>query len=452
MTEKIQTQDIVQSRSGLVTEDAFSDRLYTIEMNRVFRRCWLFLGHVSMIPKNNDYFTQYMGEENVIVQRDSTGKIRVFLNKCRHRGNAVCLYDRGNATSFTCSYHGWNYVDGALSGVPYLREAYADKLDQSAWGLVEVPRVSVFGGLIFGCWDADANSLENFLGDATWYLENFLLAEDAGGLEVLPGPQRYVMPTNWKLIAENFAGDQYHFYSTHASLLRALRTGTDTRTALTKPDMVKDKTYEFSVAANLRTGAAHGFLEFRYGSAPYNLDLTQAKSLGPEALEWCEERYRKLQERLKRFKAKPYGFHVGNIFPNFSLIGVGSALYGKGLICQHPRGAKKTEAWMWCAVEKSAPASVKQRQRFVLMQRQAAAGMVAPDDHENFGRMSDNICVPGGETLAFNYTMGLAEEARDIRPTEVEGAEEWPGTIVPTFSETNQRNFYRYWSELMSKA
>jgi phenylpropionate dioxygenase-like ring-hydroxylating dioxygenase large terminal subunit len=444
-------QQIAQLPSGLVREDAFSNELHASEMSRVFRKCWLFLGHESMLPQNNDYFTQYMGEEGVIVQRDSKGKIRVFLNKCRHRGNSVCLYDRGNASSFTCSYHGWCYSDGKLTAVPFEREAYGSGLEKSMWGLVEVPRVEQFGGLIFGCWDNDAVSLKTYLGDAGWYLENFLLAEEAGGLEVLPGAHRYIMPTNWKLIAENFAGDQYHFYSTHASLLRALRSSSDSRTALTKPDMVKEKTYEFSLAANHGVGAAHGFLEFRYGPAPHNLDLAQAKTLGAEAVEWVEERHRKRQERLQRFKAKPYGFHVGNIFPNFSLIGVGSALYGKGLICQHPRGAANTEAWMWCAVEKDAPESVKQRQRFVLMQRQAAAGMVAPDDHENFGRMTENICLPGTPPFEFNYSMKLEEDSKDVRPPEVEGAEQWPGAIVSTFTEANQRDFYRYWNELMSK-
>jgi hypothetical protein len=43
-----------------------------------------------------------MGEDPVILSRDSQGEIRAFLNVCRHRGNRVCRADRGNTTTFTC--------------------------------------------------------------------------------------------------------------------------------------------------------------------------------------------------------------------------------------------------------------------------------------------------------------------------------------------------------------
>lgn len=33
----------------------------------------------------------------------------MLLNKCRHRGNKVCQFDKGNANIFHCSYHGWSY-------------------------------------------------------------------------------------------------------------------------------------------------------------------------------------------------------------------------------------------------------------------------------------------------------------------------------------------------------
>ncbi len=48
-----------------------------------------------------------------------------------------------------------------------------------------------------------------------------------------------------------------------------------------------------------------------------------------------------------------------------------------------PRGPRLTEVWEWCLVESSAPPrAVKERMVFVLSQRQSAAGLVTPDDHE----------------------------------------------------------------------
>ena len=120
---------------GLLDPDVFSPEAYALELDRVFGRCWLFVGHDSMVPKPHDFFTHFMGESSVIVQRDALGKVRIFLNKCRHRANIICPFDRGTARSFTCSYHGWTYKDGALTGIPHLKDAYRDELDPSGLGL-----------------------------------------------------------------------------------------------------------------------------------------------------------------------------------------------------------------------------------------------------------------------------------------------------------------------------
>ncbi len=434
-------QTLIDRPSAQISNDVFLPSHYEREIERVFGKCWLFLGHDTLIPKPHDYFTAFMGEDSVIVQRDAKSKIRVYLNKCRHRGNQLCLFDRGNTSAFTCSYHGWTYADGALTGMPFKREAYRGELDLAAHGLIEVPKVAVYGGLIFGCWDAEAVSLEDYLGDACWYLENFLIRE---GLELVPGPQRYTMPTNWKLLAENFAGDDYHFVHTHSSVIQLLSRGQDKRL-----QHVPEEVISFSVAANHGKGAPHGFLELRIGEESHQMDLSHAVTLGPDCVEWVKERYRLQQERLKEFATKPYSFHAGNIFPNFALIGVGTTTYAKGLILHHPRGAYSTEVWVWAAVEKTAPPAIKERQKFVLMQRQAAAGLVAPDDHENFLRITDNLRSHEARKQPFHYDMALGHDAEDPRSPEVRAGKPWPGKILPKYSEASQRDFYRYWLKLM---
>ena len=174
-----------------------------------------------------------------------------------------------------------------------------------------------------------------------------------------------------------------------------------------------------------------------------------AQRLGPEAVEWFHERERLLNEKLKALPQRPYSFHVANIFPNFALVGAGSAFYGKGLIVHHPRGPNRTEAWVWCAVEKNAPAIVKKQQRFVLMQRQAAAGLVAPDDHENFERISETIDTGVGRHVPFHYEMAIGHDDDDPLPKEWKDRPNWPGKIGPRVSEINQRDFSRHWNTLM---
>lgn len=428
---------------------AFSQDWYRQELERVFRRSWMFVAHESLISNNGDYVASYMAEDPVIVQRGRDGKIRVYLNRCRHRGNLLCVHDRGNTRSFVCSYHAWTYTDGHLTGVPRSRDFYRGEIDHSKLGLIEA-KVQVYGGLIFACWDANVMSLDDYLGDARWWLDHFLLREELGGLEVIPGQQRYIVPVNWKLPAENFGGDYFHFAATHGSVVSALAETDDKRIAATGATTAKsDMPLYFCVAANYGAGVAHGFYEVSAGQAPRNQELALAQRLGPEAIEWFHERERRLNEKLKALPQRPYSFHVANIFPNFGLVGAGSAFYGKGLILHHPRGANKTEAWVWCAVEKNAPAVVKKQQRFVLMQRQAAAGLVAPDDHENFERISETIDSGVGRHIPFHYEMAIGHDDDNPLPKEWNHKLDWPGKIGPRVSEINQRDFYRYWNSLM---
>jgi phenylpropionate dioxygenase-like ring-hydroxylating dioxygenase large terminal subunit len=444
--------EVVDTTDALLRNEVFSDdAVYRREIERVFGRSWLFLGHETMVANPGDYFTTFMGEDAVIVCRDGSARIRAYLNKCRHRGNKVCMYDRGNASSFACSFHGWTYdLQGRLRGVPHLQEAYYGDLDLGALGLIEVPKVATYGGLVFGCWNADVVPLDEYLGDMRWYLDNFLTVEYAGGLEIVPGMHRYLMPVNWKLLAENFAGDAYHFLVTHSSVIKLLTKGKEAAKIDSGPgaELTKDKL--FSVACNYRTGPPHGLFELHMGPVAFERDLAQAERISKASAEWLKEKYRRMQERLPGRGEKPYSFHVGNIFPSFSLIGVGSQLYGRGLIVWHPRGPDKTEVWQWCAVDKEAPIELKRRMVYVLMHRQAATGLVAPDDHENFARITENLATPQSRASRLHYRMGLGHDGQVPHLDDFRAAQ-CPGFPAPNFSEINQREFYRYWGELMQE-
>ena len=180
---------LVDMSTGQVSREIFvNEDIYQQELERVFTRAWLFVGHESQIPKPGDYFVSSMGEESVLLCRDREEVIHVFLNSCRHRGMKVCRYDEGNTPVFTCPYHGWSYAsDGKLVGVPYFKEAYHGKLDKSQWGLVEVAQLCNYKGTIWATWDASAPPFLEYLGDFKLYLDLSLDAWDGreGGSEVL---------------------------------------------------------------------------------------------------------------------------------------------------------------------------------------------------------------------------------------------------------------------------
>src|SRR5699024_10180174 len=99
-----------------VHTDVYSDpKVFAVEMQRIFNRTWLYVGHESELPKPGNYKTAYLGLQPVIVSRGDDGQINVLYNRCRHRGAVVCREPKGFAHHFRCPYHGWIYgKDGHL--------------------------------------------------------------------------------------------------------------------------------------------------------------------------------------------------------------------------------------------------------------------------------------------------------------------------------------------------
>src|SRR5687767_1697856 len=96
-------RSLVDNEKGLIARDVFvSEELYQQELERVFARSWLFIGHESQVPNPNDFFVARMGEEEVILTRDRQGQIQVLLNSCTHRGMKGCRYDEANTPVFSC--------------------------------------------------------------------------------------------------------------------------------------------------------------------------------------------------------------------------------------------------------------------------------------------------------------------------------------------------------------
>ncbi|WP_243095114.1 Rieske 2Fe-2S domain-containing protein, partial [Thermus thalpophilus] len=188
---------------GLVPAGIFNDpEVFELEKERIFSRSWIFLAHASEIPAPGDYVLRYILNNAFIVVRGEDGRIRAFLDMCRHRGMRVCRAEMGNASHFRCPFHGWTYRnDGTLVGVPAEREAFGEGFQKSEWGLFPIPKLAEVDGLIFGNLDPGAPSLEEWLGDARWYLE-LVTRRSPAGLEVLGPPQRFVVNTDWACLAK----------------------------------------------------------------------------------------------------------------------------------------------------------------------------------------------------------------------------------------------------------
>jgi phenylpropionate dioxygenase-like ring-hydroxylating dioxygenase large terminal subunit len=208
-----------------VHRSVYSDpALFDLEMERIFGRAWLVLGHESQVRNEGDYFTTRMGREPVVVVRKNRDDIGVLVNRCAHRGSMVCAEGRGNTERFVCPYHGWSYDRaGTLQAVPFSTGYEKDKLPT---GLKAVPRVSVYRGFIFASLAAQGDDLQTFLGPARASFDDFVARAPGGELEVAGGVFKHAYNGNWKLMLENHL-DGAHPAWVHASSVAVARNAPD---------------------------------------------------------------------------------------------------------------------------------------------------------------------------------------------------------------------------------
>jgi phenylpropionate dioxygenase-like ring-hydroxylating dioxygenase large terminal subunit len=160
-----------------------------------------------------------------IFSRDQQGQVRVLMNRCTHRANAVCHLERGNAAGFTCPYHGWRFrLDGELASVPY-PDRYDADFDKSRLGLRHA-RVESRRGFVFATLNPDDVPLDVHLGALVLAeLDDIADLSPVGELLINAGVHRVRFVANWKLMVEN-AIDGYHANPVHRSHFENVRART----------------------------------------------------------------------------------------------------------------------------------------------------------------------------------------------------------------------------------
>ncbi|MCH7728782.1 MAG: aromatic ring-hydroxylating dioxygenase subunit alpha, partial [Planctomycetes bacterium] len=207
-------QELIASRQPghNLPRDFYRDELvFRADVERIWRRGWLFAGHTCQLREPGDYFTFAVDEDSLIVVRDDDGNINALHNVCRHRGTLLCDQPSGKVGRFICPYHQWTYArDGSLVSCRGMQ----DDLDKDEFGLHRA-HVRQLAGMIFVSL---ADEPPNF--DAA--------AELIGALAQPQGMERakiakivdYEVAANWKLVWENNR-ECYHCNANHPQYTKA---------------------------------------------------------------------------------------------------------------------------------------------------------------------------------------------------------------------------------------
>ena len=84
-----------ETLAGLVRPDSVHKRVYTdpaifaLEMERIYGRAWIYVGHESQVKAAGDYHTTRLGDQEVVMVRASDGAIHVIYNRCPHKGAKI---------------------------------------------------------------------------------------------------------------------------------------------------------------------------------------------------------------------------------------------------------------------------------------------------------------------------------------------------------------------------
>jgi fatty-acyl-CoA synthase len=209
---------------SLVQPDRVHGSLYTDpaifarELEQIWYTTWVYVGHVSEIPRPKDYVRKTIGPQQIVMTRDKDGEVHLLQNRCAHRGNLVCEADRGHSGSFRCPYHGWTFSNtGELLGAPF-NQGYGGKEGlANLRGLARVPRIGIYRGFVFGSLAAEGPSLEEHLGGAAERLDRLAHLSPEGEVELTAGFVAHEVEANWKMLVENET-DGYHPQFVHSSI------------------------------------------------------------------------------------------------------------------------------------------------------------------------------------------------------------------------------------------
>lgn len=427
--------------AGLVRQDSVHKTVYTdpeifdLEMERIWNKAWIYVGHDSQVKQPGDYFATSIGRQPVVMTRHRDGKVYVLFNRCSHKGAQVVGDNCGNMQQLRCSYHGYVFdTDGTLLHIPR-EEGYSEAKfgkGNPESNMQQVPRVDSYHGLVFASLSREGPDLETWLGGAAVSIDNLVERSPEGRIEIAGGCFRYLHDSNWKMFVENL-NDAMHPMVVHQSSSGTAKRVFDER--LKEGDPVP---FELEMLAPFTNN--HEFFEkmgltaWGYGHSVTGgkFSIHSAYSPIPGYMDALADKYGEQKAR----EILAVNRHNTVVYPSFTLKGAITSIR-----IVKPVAVDRTVIESWVFRQVGAPDELFQRSITYCNLINSHANLVGPDDYEAYHRLQYGLQTQDGNDWVSQHRFLGQEEVDE------DGTKHSTGTSDMVF-----RHQFQTWKDYMVSA
>ncbi|MFN0313458.1 MAG: aromatic ring-hydroxylating dioxygenase subunit alpha [Burkholderiales bacterium] len=417
-----------------VHRDVYIDpEVFHIEMENLWARTWIYVGHTSQVPNPGDYYTTDIALQPVILVRDGDAGVKVLLNRCAHKGSRLVSSPTGNTGKyFRCPYHAWTYrTDGSLMGMPLPNGYEGTRMRECAagQGLTELKNAEVYRGFVFARLSENGLPFQEYFGESLSSIDNMTDRSPEGELEIAGGCLRYLHQCNWKMFVENLNDTMHPMVVHESSAGTAKKLWDDVPPGTPKPMAVEQfvpfvSNYKFFDDMGVRV-FAHG-----HGYTGVNFSIHSAYSSVPG----YEDQMKQAYGEARTADILNTNRHNTVYYPSLTIKGAIQAIR-----VVRPLAVDKTLIESWTFRLKGAPEQLLQRTLMYSRLINSPMSVVGHDDLHAYRAIQQGLITQGNDWVSLH---------RDFRATEVGNKDH---TVNGT-SEISMRNQFRAWAEFMREA
>ncbi len=413
-----------------VHRDVYIDpEVFQLEMERLWSRTWIYVGHASQVPQPGDFITADIAAQPLILVRHTDGAVRVLMNRCAHKGTKVVYDFAGNTgKTFRCPYHAWTYrTDGSLIQIPLKQGYEGTRLHdtEAVRGLAPVTH-QTYRGFVF-CRLAPGLDFGDYFGDSLSSIDNLADRSPEGELEIAGGCLRYLHNCNWKMFVENL-NDTMHPMIVHASSAGTAKRLWEGKPADIPVPMAIEQYAPFANDYKFFDDMGVKVYPHGHGFSGVNFSIHSSYASIPEYESAMKRAYgaERAQQILGTVR------HNTVYYPSLTIKGAIQSIR-----VARPLAAVKTVIVSWTFRLKGAPEKLLERTVMYNRLINSPMSVVGHDDLHCYRSAQEGLAAQGREWVNLH---------RNFNASEADAAE----LTCNGTSEISMRNQFRAWREFMA--